>query len=180
MPGRVGMRGFLSGCTSGGECPEGTSYSPRGKDTQNGRTTASGPRHEVSASPSTAVIHSLSSTLLPISKHRPSHEPSQEVFPAGRGTTYSKAVTRCRSACTGQALGRWRRRRSLYCLTCVAILKRVTMIVAGWACASAVRYGVKWRSVRHGGGHTQHTRAATGGHGPGRWWPRCGRCAGPP
>src|SRR6516164_1098074 len=103
----------------------------------------------------------LSSTLLPISKHRPSHEPSQEVFPAGRGTTYSKAVTRCRSACTGQALGRWRRRRSLYCLTCVAILKRVTMIVAGWACASAVRYGVKWRSVRHGGGDTQPTRAAT-------------------
>src|SRR5215831_3324269 len=45
----------------------------------------------------------------------------------------SKAVTRCSSALTGQALGRWRRIRSLYCLTWAATLQRVRRTVEGWA-----------------------------------------------
>src|SRR5215813_5280073 len=68
----------------------------------------------------------------------------QDVFITGSGTRYNKAVTRCSSALTGQELGRWRRMRSLYCLTCAATLKRVRMTVEGWACASGVFwiYGV--------------------------------------
>src|SRR6266581_5797016 len=62
----------------------------------------------------------------------------QDVSKTGAGTRESKAVTRCRSPLTGQDVGRWRRIRSLYCLTCVATLKSVTMRVEGWAVASAV------------------------------------------
>jgi hypothetical protein len=39
--------------------------------------------------------------------------PDHDVLTAGSGTRESKAVTRCSSALTGQALGRWRRIRSL-------------------------------------------------------------------
>src|SRR4029453_1948017 len=63
---------------------------------------------------------------------------SYDVLPTGTGTAHSKVVTRCKRALTGQELGRWRRIRSLYCLTCAAILKRVSMMVEGWACASTV------------------------------------------
>ena len=41
----------------------------------------------------------------------------QDVFNAGTGTAESRAVTRARSDLTGQDVGRWRRIRSLYCLT---------------------------------------------------------------
>src|SRR5215813_14009822 len=61
-----------------------------------------------------------------------------DVLQTGTGTAHSKVVTRCKSALTGQELGRWRRMRSLYCLTRVAILKRVRMTVEGCACASVV------------------------------------------
>src|SRR4029453_12807973 len=61
-----------------------------------------------------------------------------DVLPTGTGTAHSKVVTRCKRALTGQGLGKWRRIRSLYCLTCAAILKRVSMMVEGWACASTV------------------------------------------
>ena len=56
----------------------------------------------------------------------------------GAGTADNRAVTRCQSALTGQELGRWRRRRSLYCVICVATLKRGSITVEGWALASAV------------------------------------------
>src|SRR5215467_13648044 len=62
----------------------------------------------------------------------------QDVFTTGSGTTDNRAVTRCKSALTGQELGRWRRIRSLYCLTCVAPLKRVRISVEGGAVASGV------------------------------------------
>ena len=62
----------------------------------------------------------------------------QDVFNAGPGTAESRAVTRAKSALTGQEVGRWRRIRSLYCLTCVATLKSVRIRVEGWAVASAV------------------------------------------
>src|SRR5713101_8838685 len=68
--------------------------------------------------------------------------PPHDVLSTGRGTRASKAVTRCSSALTGQELGRWRRIRSLYCLTCVATLKRVRITVEGWAWASAVCWSV--------------------------------------
>ena len=55
----------------------------------------------------------------------------QDVFNAGTGTAASSAVTRAKSALTGQDVGRWRRIRSLYCLTCVATLKSVRISVAG-------------------------------------------------
>jgi hypothetical protein len=56
----------------------------------------------------------------------------------GAGTADNRAVTRYKSALTGQELGRWRRMRSLYCLIWVATLKRVRITVEGWALASAV------------------------------------------
>jgi hypothetical protein len=56
-----------------------------------------------------------------------------DVLQTGSGTAQSKVVTRCNSALTGQELGRWRRILSLYCLICVAILKRVRMTVEGCA-----------------------------------------------
>ncbi len=56
----------------------------------------------------------------------------------GTGTADKRAVTRCKSALTGQELGRWRRSRSLDCLRCVATLQRVSITVEGWAWASAV------------------------------------------
>ena len=62
----------------------------------------------------------------------------QAVFQVGTGTRERKAVTRCRSPLPGQDVGRWRRIRSLSCLTCVATLKSVTMRVEGWAVARAV------------------------------------------
>jgi len=65
--------------------------------------------------------------------------------------------------------GRWRRIRSLYCLTWVATLKRVRMIVEGWACASAVCCNVE--SARHGAGRRRHTREATAAHSRERWSP---------
>ena len=38
-----------------------------------------------------------------------SHAPSQDVFPTGRGTAYSKAVTRLQERfAQGRQLGRWR------------------------------------------------------------------------
>src|SRR5215510_15120063 len=57
--------------------------------------------------------------------------PYHDVLTAGSGARYSKAVTRCSSALTGQELGRWRRIRSLYCLTWVATLKRLRITVEG-------------------------------------------------
>src|SRR5215813_2473979 len=71
--------------------------------------------------------------------------PHHDVFTLGSGTRYSKAVTWCRSPLTGQELGRCRRIRSLYCVICVATLKRVRLSVEGWAWASAVwwRVGVR-------------------------------------
>src|SRR4029450_4119683 len=66
----------------------------------------------------------------------------QDVFNAGTGTTESSAGTRPKSALTGQDVGRWRRIRSLYCLTWVATLKSVRISVEGCAVASGV-----WASV---------------------------------
>jgi len=48
-----------------------------------------------------------------------------DVSQTGSGTAHSRVVTRCNSALTGQELGKWRRIRSLYCLICAAILKRI-------------------------------------------------------
>src|SRR3989441_1232308 len=62
----------------------------------------------------------------------------QAVLTLGTGTADNRSVTRDKSALTGQELGRWRRIRSLYCLTCTATLKRVSITVEGWAWASAV------------------------------------------
>jgi hypothetical protein len=50
----------------------------------------------------------------------------------------SNAVPRRNSALTGHDVGRWRRRRSLYCLTWVAPLNNVRLTVDGGAGASAV------------------------------------------
>ena len=61
-----------------------------------------------------------------------------DVLQTGSGTAHSRVVTRCNSALTGQELGKWRRILSLYCLICVAILKRVRMTVEGCAWAKAV------------------------------------------
>jgi hypothetical protein len=66
----------------------------------------------------------------------------QDVFNAGMGTANSRVVTRCKRALTGQDVGRWRRIRSLYCLTWVATLQSVRIRVEGWAVARAV-----WDSV---------------------------------
>src|SRR5262245_58947801 len=66
----------------------------------------------------------------------------QDVLKAGTGRAVSNVVTRCHSALTGHDVGRWRRIRSLYCLTCVATLKSVRITVEGWAVARAV-----WASV---------------------------------
>src|SRR5438094_7184705 len=81
----------------------------------------------------------------------------QEVFNAGTETAESSAVTRAKSALTGQDVGRWRRMRSLYCLTCVATLKSVRISVEGCAvargCAPACGGG------GHGGGQRQRTTA---------------------
>ena len=49
-----------------------------------------------------------------LSRGRMAH---QDVFTAGTGTAESRAVTRAKNALTGQDVGRWRRIRSLYCLT---------------------------------------------------------------
>src|SRR2546423_369980 len=54
-----------------------------------------------------------------------------DVLQTGAGTAHSRVVTRCTSALTGQALGRWRSILSLYCLIWVAILQRVRMTVEG-------------------------------------------------
>ena len=62
----------------------------------------------------------------------------QDVFNAGTGTAESRVVTRCKSALAGQDVGRWRRIRSLYCLTCVATLNSVRITVEGGAVASPV------------------------------------------
>ena len=56
---------------------------------------------------------------------------AQEVFKAGTGMAVSNVVTRCNRALTGHEVGRCRRIRSLYCLTCVATLNRVRMHGAG-------------------------------------------------
>src|SRR5438093_5617595 len=87
---------------------------------------------------------------------------SQDVFLTGRGTAYSRAVTRCRSALTGQALGTWRSMRFVYCLTCAAILQRVRMTVEGWACASAVCCKVEVRKAwwRTSAAHASRNRGA--------------------
>src|SRR5215467_1108298 len=66
----------------------------------------------------------------------------QDVFSAGTGTAESRVVIWDKRALTGQAVGRCRRIRSLYCLTCVATLKSVRISVEGWAVARAV-----WASV---------------------------------
>src|SRR4029453_321803 len=62
----------------------------------------------------------------------------QDVFNAGTGIAERRAVTRCKSALTGQDVGRWRRIRSLYCLIWAATLKSVRITVEGWAVANAV------------------------------------------
>ena len=61
----------------------------------------------------------------------------QDVFNAGTGMAERRVVTWCKSALTGQDVGRWRSIRSLYCLTWVATLKSVRIRVAGWAVANA-------------------------------------------
>jgi hypothetical protein len=66
----------------------------------------------------------------------------EEVLQIGAGMAHSRVVTRCKSALTGQALGRWSRLLALDCLTCVATLKRVRMIVEGCAWAKAVWWRV--------------------------------------
>src|SRR5207249_11881208 len=65
----------------------------------------------------------------------------QDVFNAGTGMAERRAVTRYKSALTGQDMGRGRSFRS-FCVSCVATLKSVRGTVAGWAVASAV-----WDSV---------------------------------
>jgi hypothetical protein len=62
----------------------------------------------------------------------------QDVFKAGTGMAVSSVVTRWSSALTGHEVGRWRRMRSLYCLTWVATLNSVRITVDGWAVAKAV------------------------------------------
>ena len=62
----------------------------------------------------------------------------QDVFNAGTGTAESRVVTRGQSALTGQDVGRWRRIRSLYCLTWVATLNSMRITVHGCAVARAV------------------------------------------
>jgi hypothetical protein len=64
--------------------------------------------------------------------------PAYDVLLPSTGTAHSKVVTWGKRALTGQALGRWRRLRSLYGLTCAAIVKRVSRRVEGWACARMV------------------------------------------
>ena len=59
----------------------------------------------------------------------------------------SNVVTRCNSALTGHEVGRCKRIRSLYCLTCVATLKSVRITVEGWAVARAVCASVCVRSA---------------------------------
>jgi hypothetical protein len=68
-----------------------------------------------------------------------------DVWPTGAGTAPSRVVTRGHRALTGQALEKWRRILSLYCLICVAILTRVRLTVEGCAGAQAVcwRVGVR-------------------------------------
>ena len=61
---------------------------------------------------------------------------------AGTGMAVSNVVTRWSNALTGHEVGRCKRIRSLYCLTCVATLKSVRITVEGWAAAKAV-----WASV---------------------------------
>src|SRR5919197_4286818 len=125
---------------------------------QNGRTMPLRSRHDARASPSVAARDTLQRTERGVSMLVTSHHPSQDVFPTGRGTTASKVVTPCKCALTGQELGKWRRMRSLYCLTCGAILKRVRIMVEGCAWARAVCCRVCVR--RPGGGPKPPTAGA--------------------
>ena len=108
------------------------------KRSPNGRPPSPRHRHDDGPSPSAVALRGLSSPWRTGRALGTRHAPSQDGCPTGRGTTYSPAVTRCRSACTGQALGSGRRRRSCYCWTWAAPLQRVRRSVAGGAWARAV------------------------------------------
>src|SRR5256885_214994 len=104
---------------------------------QRERTASKGRRYPFREA-STSLWRALEPMGRGVACRRGGDRPDHDVLTAGSGTRDSKAVTRCSRALTGQELGRWRRRRSLYCLTWAATLQRVRITVEGWAWASAV------------------------------------------
>ena len=132
------------------------------KRSHTGRPTSPRSRHDDSASPAAAVLRGLSSPARTRRALGTRHAPEQDGCPTGRGTADSKAVTRCRRACTGQALGRGRRRRSVSCLTCAAMVPRGRLLVEGWACARAGWWTVEVRKAwwRTSAAHARRNRSA--------------------